>query len=95
MSAATARIGQAKADRFPKLSITGILGVASPQLSRLVTNESYFGVVGPSMAAPTLRMRKFWVFNRRRRKPKQGRLSRNTSKRFLSPSEKWKTRWWL
>ena len=52
LSAATARIGQAKADRFPKLSITGILGVASPQLSRLVTNESYFGVVGPSMAAP-------------------------------------------
>ena len=30
LAAATARIGQAKADRFPKLSITGMLGIASP-----------------------------------------------------------------
>lgn len=50
--AATARVGMAKADRFPKLSITGILGVASPQLSRLVANETMFGVVGPSLAGP-------------------------------------------
>ena len=52
LAAATARIGQATADRFPKLSITGILGVASPQLSQLVANETYFGVVGPSLAGP-------------------------------------------
>ena len=52
LAAATARIGAAKADRFPKLSITGILGVASPQLSRLVANETAFGVVGPSLAGP-------------------------------------------
>lgn len=44
----------AKADRFPKLSITGLLGVASPHLSRLVANETAFGVVGPSIAAPLL-----------------------------------------
>ncbi|MBX3346925.1 MAG: efflux transporter outer membrane subunit, partial [Nitrospira sp.] len=54
LAAATARIGVAKADRFPKLSITGILGVASPQLSRLVADETAFGVVGPGLAGPLL-----------------------------------------
>ena len=52
LAAATARIGMAKADRFPKLSITGILGIASPQLSKLVANETFFGVAGPSLAGP-------------------------------------------
>ena len=52
LAAATARIGMAKADRFPKLSITGILGIASPQLSRLVANETFFGVAGPSLVGP-------------------------------------------
>jgi len=51
-TAATARIGMAKADRFPKLSITGLLGVASPQLSQLVAHETFFGVAGPSLAGP-------------------------------------------
>ena len=54
LAAATARIGMAKADRFPKLSITGLLGVASPHLSRLVANETAFGVVGPSLVGPLL-----------------------------------------
>jgi outer membrane protein, multidrug efflux system len=54
LAAATARIGQAKADRFPKISITGILGVSSPQLSQLVNNETFFGAVGPGVAAPLL-----------------------------------------
>jgi multidrug efflux system outer membrane protein len=54
LAAATARIGVAKADRFPKLSITGILGVASPQLSRLVANETAFGVAGPGLTGPLL-----------------------------------------
>jgi multidrug efflux system outer membrane protein len=52
LAAATARIGMAKADRFPKLSITGILGIASPQLSQLVAHETFFGVAGPSLAGP-------------------------------------------
>lgn len=51
-AAATARIGMAKADRFPKLSITGILGVASPQFSRLVANETAFGQAGAGLAGP-------------------------------------------
>jgi len=54
LAAATARIGQAKADRFPKLSITGILGIASPQLTQLVAHETFFGVAGPSVAGPLL-----------------------------------------
>jgi multidrug efflux system outer membrane protein len=54
LHAATARIGMAKADRFPKLSITGILGVASPQLTKLVNQQTAFGEVGPSLAAPLL-----------------------------------------
>ena len=52
LAAATARIGQSKADRFPKLSITGILGIASPQLNHLVANETFFGVAGASVAGP-------------------------------------------
>jgi len=52
LAAATARIGVAKADRFPKLSITGLLGIASPQLSRMVANETFFGVAGPSLTGP-------------------------------------------
>jgi multidrug efflux system outer membrane protein len=52
LAAATARIGMAKADRFPKLSITGVLGLASPQLSRLVANETYFGVAGAGLTGP-------------------------------------------
>ncbi|HLZ32721.1 MAG TPA: efflux transporter outer membrane subunit [Nitrospira sp.] len=54
LAAATARIGIAKADRFPKLSITGILGVASPHLSRLIADETAFGVAGPSLTGPLL-----------------------------------------
>jgi multidrug efflux system outer membrane protein len=49
LAAATARIGMAKADRFPRLSITGILGVASPQLTRLIADQTAFGVAGPSV----------------------------------------------
>src|SRR5437016_4564752 len=51
LAAATARIGVAKAERFPKITLTGLLGVASPQLSRLV-NPGQFGEVGPSLTGP-------------------------------------------
>ena len=54
LAAATARIGMAKADRFPKLSITGLLGVANPKLSRLFDDEGKFGVAGPTLAGPLL-----------------------------------------
>lgn len=54
LAAATARIGMAKADRFPKLSITGILGIANPKLSQLFSPGGDFGVVGPGLAGPLL-----------------------------------------
>ncbi len=54
LAAATARIGVAKAARFPKFSITGILGVASPALSNLLLSGSEFGVGGLGLAGPLL-----------------------------------------
>ncbi len=50
--AATARIGVAKAERFPKITLTGLLGVASPQLSSLSGTD--FGAAGFGLASPLL-----------------------------------------
>lgn len=52
LAAATARIGVAKAERFPKITLTGLLGVASPQLSSL--EEGNFGAAGAGLAGPLL-----------------------------------------
>jgi outer membrane protein, multidrug efflux system len=52
--AATARIGVAQAERFPKLSLTGILGAASPQLTDLVSPSTEFGVLAPVLTGPLL-----------------------------------------
>jgi multidrug efflux system outer membrane protein len=54
LAATTARIGVAQADRFPKLSLTGILGAASPQLSQLISPPTDFGVLGPIVTGPVL-----------------------------------------
>ncbi len=54
LAAATARIGVALAERFPKITLTGLLGAASPQLSQLITDEGTFGVAGPALAGPLL-----------------------------------------
>ena len=54
LAAATARIGATKAARFPKLTLTGFLGVASPALSNLLTSGSEFGVGGLGLAGPLL-----------------------------------------
>lgn len=54
LEAATARIGVAKADRFPKITLTGLLGVASPQISQLFTDRASFGVAGAGFAGPLL-----------------------------------------
>ena len=54
LAAATARIGVAQAERFPKLSLTGILGAASPQLTQLFTPPSDFGVLAPLVTGPIL-----------------------------------------
>jgi len=52
LAAATARIGVAKAERFPQISLTGVLGVASPQLSNL--GKGTFGAAGLGLAGPLL-----------------------------------------
>lgn len=54
LAAATARIGVAKAERFPKITLTGLLGAASPQLSKLFSDPATFGVAGAGLAAPLL-----------------------------------------
>ncbi len=54
LAAATARIGAAKAERFPKITLTGLLGVAHPTLSLLFTDPSSFGVFGAALATPLL-----------------------------------------
>lgn len=54
VAAATARIGVAKAERFPKISLTGLIGVASPQLSQLFTDPASFGVAGAGLTSPLL-----------------------------------------
>jgi multidrug efflux system outer membrane protein len=54
LAAATARIGAAKADRFPKISLTGLLGSASPQLSQFFTDPASYGVAGAGFTGPLL-----------------------------------------
>ena len=50
-SAATARIGVAQANRFPQITLTGVLGVASPHLANLVKSGSEFGAAGAGVGA--------------------------------------------
>ncbi len=52
--AATARVGVAKAERFPRLSLTGVLGVASPTLTDFVSPSTSFGVLAPVLTGPLL-----------------------------------------
>ena len=54
LAAATARIGVAQATRFPEISLTGLLGVASPQLSNLFGSGSKFGAAGLGLTGPLL-----------------------------------------
>jgi multidrug efflux system outer membrane protein len=54
LAAATARIGAAKADRFPKISLTGLLGTANPSVSKLFMPGGDFGVLGPTLTGPLL-----------------------------------------
>ena len=44
----------AKAERFPKLSLTGFLGVASPTLTDFLSPATNFGVLAPVLTGPLL-----------------------------------------
>ncbi len=50
--AANARIGVAKAEYFPKITLTGMLGVESVSLSDLFTGGSRVWSIGPTMTVP-------------------------------------------
>jgi outer membrane protein, multidrug efflux system len=54
VTAATARIGMAKAERFPKLTLTGLLGVAHPQLNQVFTDPSSFAEAGTGLIGPLM-----------------------------------------
>jgi multidrug efflux system outer membrane protein len=54
LAAATARIGVAQANRFPQITLTGLLGVASPHLSNLFKSGSDFGAAGFGLTGPLL-----------------------------------------
>jgi len=60
--AETARIGVAQAMRFPSFSITGALGVASGDLSSLVSGDAILYSVGGSILGPIFN----WGKNKRR-----------------------------
>lgn len=52
VAAATARIGVAVADLFPKLSLTGTLGFQSNRLADLPLGSSRFWSIGPALSWP-------------------------------------------
>jgi len=50
--AQTEKVGVAVALQFPSLSLTGMLGVASPDLSNLFTSDAFLGSVTGQLAGP-------------------------------------------
>ena len=52
LAAATARVGVATADLYPKLSLTGALGLESVKLADLPQGASRFWSVGPTLSWP-------------------------------------------
>jgi multidrug efflux system outer membrane protein len=53
-AAATARIGVATADLFPRFSLTGTLGLESQKFKDLARGDSFFWNIGPSVSWPIL-----------------------------------------
>jgi multidrug efflux system outer membrane protein len=52
LAAATARIGVAQANRFPQITLTGVLGTASPALQGFFGSGTNFGAAGLGLAGP-------------------------------------------
>jgi len=52
LAAATARVGVATADLYPRLSLSGMIGLQSFDLTTLVSSGSLAGSVGPSVRWP-------------------------------------------
>ena len=54
IAAATARVGVATADLFPRFSLTGTFGVQSSQIDTLMNSNSTFWSIGPAVRWPIL-----------------------------------------
>jgi multidrug efflux system outer membrane protein len=52
VKAQNARIGVAQAMRFPSISLTGLIGLASPDLAAFNTGDALMGSVGASLFGP-------------------------------------------
>ena len=52
LAAATANVGVATADLFPRFSLSALVGLQSPSLSDLVSSSSRFWTVGPAVNWP-------------------------------------------
>lgn len=52
LAAATARIGEAKADLYPRFTLTGSIGLRSEDLKDLVKGKGGFAAVGPNITWP-------------------------------------------
>jgi NodT family efflux transporter outer membrane factor (OMF) lipoprotein len=54
LASATARVGVATADLFPRFSLTGSFGLQSQELGNLPSGDSRFWAIGPSVRWPIL-----------------------------------------
>lgn len=52
VAAATARIGAAKAERYPRVSLSGSIALTGPDVSDMVTPEAFALQAGPSITLP-------------------------------------------
>ncbi len=52
MMAATSRVGVAEADFYPRIALSGALGLASDELSDLVSSDAVFGEIAAGLAGP-------------------------------------------
>ena len=61
LAAATARVGIAVADLFPRFSLTGSLGLESQQFKSIANSSSAFWSFGPSISWPIFDAGKLWA----------------------------------
>ena len=90
--AANADIGVAKAAYFPDISLTGLLGLESAQLSDLFKGPSEDLVVRRGRAATDLQRRPDRQSGRAGRSAAAGRRSTRTRSRSSARSRTWRTR---
>lgn len=68
------RVGVAKANMFPAISLNGVLGFASPQLSSMLTDNGFYAAGAGSLFGPVFEFNK----NRRFKKAEEFKLKQAT-----------------